>query len=207
MAGFLFLTLRVTKNNGTMHHDKELNKNEEQQLIDDNQQAANPAEEASETAANLEEDAKTAAEAPTVEEKLAETQDNYLRLVAEFDNYRKRMAKERLELLLTAGSDVISGLLPVLDDFERALNALQSAASPDAEGIKLIYDKLYSYLQSKGLQRIETAGATLDTDLHEAVAKIPAPTPDQKGKVIDEVQRGYTLNGKIIRYAKVVIGE
>ena len=189
-----------------MAHDKELNRNEAQQPFDENQPLTPETAEASAGDASFEKDAKTTAEEPTIEEKLAEAKDNYLRLVAEFDNYRKRMAKERLDLLLTAGSDIISGLLPVLDDFERALQALQAADSPDAEGVKLIYDKLYSYLQSKGLQRIETPGATFDTDLHEAVAKAPAPTPDQKGKIIDEIQRGYTLNGKIIRYAKVVVG-
>ncbi|MDR3133158.1 MAG: nucleotide exchange factor GrpE [Prevotellaceae bacterium] len=186
-----------------MNDNKGLNKNEEQTSLEDIQQNAAPEEKAPEP---LAEDAKTAAAELTVEEKLAVAEENYLRLAAEFDNYRKRMAKERLELLITAGSDVITGLLPVLDDFERALNALQAVASPETEGIKLIYDKLYSYLQSKGLQRIEALGAVMDTDLHEAVANLPAPAPEQKGKVLDEVQRGYTLNGKIIRYAKVVVG-
>ncbi|MDR2358309.1 MAG: nucleotide exchange factor GrpE [Prevotellaceae bacterium] len=189
-----------------MNDHQELNKNEEQSSFNDIQQETNPATETPETTEPAGKDAKTADDEPAIEEKLAEAEDNYLRLAAEFDNYRKRMAKERLELLSTAGSDVIAGLLPVLDDFERALNALQPVASPETEGVQLIYDKLYSYLQSKGLQRIEALGATMDTDCHEAVANIPAPTPGQKGKVIDEVQRGYTLNGKIIRYAKVVVG-
>ncbi|MDR3350330.1 MAG: nucleotide exchange factor GrpE [Prevotellaceae bacterium] len=189
-----------------MNNKQERNKNEEQSSFKDIQKETNLAEEAQDAAVSLEKDAKTAVAEPAIEEKLAEAEDNYLRLAAEFDNYRKRMAKERLELLITAGSDVISGLLPVLDDFERALNALQPMASPETEGIKLIYDKLYAYLQSKGLQQIDALGATMDTDCHEAVANVPAPTPEQKGKVIDEVQHGYTLNGKIIRYAKVVVG-
>ncbi|MDR2801971.1 MAG: nucleotide exchange factor GrpE [Prevotellaceae bacterium] len=189
-----------------MNDDKGVNKNEEQSSLEDIQREANAAEAPPETAESLEKDAKTAAATPTIEEKLADAEDNYLRLAAEFDNYRKRMAKERLELLVTAASDVIAGLLTVLDDFERALDALQPVASPETEGVKLIYGKLYAYLQSKGLQRIEALGAVMDTDLHEAIANVPAPTPEQKGKVIDEVQRGYTLNGKIIRYAKVVVG-
>jgi molecular chaperone GrpE len=190
-----------------MNETTELNKNEEQQPIEDIVTEINSAIDAPTEANDVLENVKPAEAAPSIEEKLAATEDKYVRLVAEFDNFRKRMAKERLELLLTAGSDVISGLLPVLDDFERALNALQLAGTPDAEGVKLIYDKLYSYLQSKGLQRIEATGADLDTDRHEAIAKVPAPSPDLTGKVIDEVQRGYILNGKIIRYAKVVVGE
>jgi molecular chaperone GrpE len=189
-----------------MNDHQELYKSEEQSPLKDIQQETNPVAEAPEITESADKDAKITAVEPTIEEKLAEAEDNYLRLAAEFDNYRKRMAKERLELLITAGSDIIAGLLPVLDDFERALNALQPVASPETEGVQLIYDKLYTYLQSKGLQRVEALGATMDTDCHEAVANLPAPTPEQKGKVIDEVQRGYTLNGKIIRYAKVVVG-
>ncbi|MDR1406187.1 MAG: nucleotide exchange factor GrpE [Prevotellaceae bacterium] len=190
-----------------MNDVKELNKDEEQPVFTDPEKDADLAETAPEESGIVSEDAKATAEEPTTEEKLAEAEDNYLRLVAEFDNFRKRTAKERLELLITAGSDVISGLLPVLDDFERALAAMQAAGTPETEGVKLIYDKLYGYLQSKGLQRIEAIGATMNTDLHEAIAKIPAPAAGQKGNVIDEVQCGYTLNGKIIRYAKVVVGE
>jgi molecular chaperone GrpE len=149
------------------------------------------------------------AEEMSPEEKLAAVTDKYIRLVAEFDNFRKRTAKERLELILTAGENVITGLLPILDDFERALNSMRADNIPESEqqGVQLIYDKLYGYLQSKGLQRVEAMGKALDTDRHEAIAKIPAPTPEQKGKIVDEVEPGYTLNGKIIRYAKVIMGE
>ncbi len=152
---------------------------------------------------------QTAPEEPGLEEKLSAATDKYVRLVAEFDNFRKRTAKERLELIMTAGEDIVSGLLPVLDDFERALDSMRADNMSEAEqqGVMLIYDKLYGYLQSKGLQRIEAIGMELDTDRHEAIAKTPAPAPDLKGKVVDEVEPGYSLNGKIIRYAKVVVGE
>ena len=143
-----------------------------------------------------------------LQEKYAALNDTYLRLLAEFDNYRKRMAKERLELVRTAGEDLIKGLLPVLDDCSLAQQALAKSEDMDAarEGVDLILRKLYKYLESKGLQSIDAMGAALDTDLHEAVTQFPAPDASQKGKVIDVVQQGYTLNGKVIRYAKVVIG-
>jgi Molecular chaperone GrpE (heat shock protein) len=147
-------------------------------------------------------------ELSALQEKYASLNDTYLRLLAEFDNYRKRMAKERLEMIRTAGEELIQGLLPVLDDCSLAQQALAKAEDMDAarEGVDLILRKLYKYLESKGLQSIDAMGAALDTDLHEAVTQFPAPEASQKGKVIDVIQQGYTLNGKVIRYAKVVIG-
>ncbi|MDR0415228.1 MAG: nucleotide exchange factor GrpE [Prevotellaceae bacterium] len=147
---------------------------------------------------------------PSAEEKYAEAQDKYLRLVAEFDNYRKRTARERMELIHSASEDTIKGLLSVVDDFERAIQA--AAASEDVaalrEGVALILQKLMTYLEGKGLKPIETpVGATFDTDLHDAVTKLPAPDESQKNKVIDTVQKGYKLYDKVIRYAKVVVGE
>ena len=144
-------------------------------------------------------------------EKLAETNDKYVRLMAEFDNYRRRVAKEKLELISTAGEDVIKGLLPVLDDCERALQVLNSSTDSEAakaakEGTELIYNKLMAYLKSKGLAQIEAVGKELDTDFHEAVAQFPVQEADKKNKVFDVTQQGYTLNGKVIRYAKVVVG-
>jgi molecular chaperone GrpE len=143
------------------------------------------------------------------EEKMAEIEDKYLRLVAEFDNYRKRTTRERMEFFAIAGEDIITGLLPVLDDFERATKAINETADTHAihEGIELIYNKFFKYLESKGLKQIDAVGKDLNTDEHEAVSKFPASSVDQKGKVIDIIQHGYTLNGKVIRYAKVVVGE
>ncbi|MDR1343274.1 MAG: nucleotide exchange factor GrpE [Prevotellaceae bacterium] len=146
----------------------------------------------------------------TPEEKCAEAQDKYLRLVAEFDNYRKRTARERMELIHSASEDTIKGLLPVVDDFERAVKA--SATSEDVvalrEGVELILQKLMTYLETKGLKPIETpAGTDFDTDLHDAVTKFPTPDESQKNKIIDTVQAGYKLYDKVIRYAKVVVGE
>jgi molecular chaperone GrpE len=143
------------------------------------------------------------------EEKMADLENKYLRLVAEFDNYRKRTARERLEFLVMAGEDMMKGLLPVLDDFERAVKAMNETDDITAvrEGVELIYTKFSKYLESKGLKQIDAVGKDLNTDEHDAVTKFPAPSEDKKGKVIDVVQHGYALNGKIIRYAKVVVGE
>ncbi len=150
-----------------------------------------------------------APEEPTIEEKMAVVEDKYLRLVAEFDNFRKRTAKERMELLSIANEDLLKGMLPVLDDMERAVKAMQTADDAGAirEGVTLIQDKLVKYLESRGLKQFDATGATLNTDEHDAVTKFPAPTEAQKGKVIDVIQHGYTLNGKVIRFAKVVVGE
>ena len=143
-----------------------------------------------------------------LEEKVAKDKDDYIRLMAEFDNYRRRTSQEKLELVSTASTETIKGLLPVLDDCERALAVLKESKDSDAakEGTELIYNKLMTYLKSKGLAVIEAAGQPFDTDLHEAVAQFPVPEEDKKGKVFDVVQTGYTLNGRVIRFAKVVVG-
>ncbi len=143
-----------------------------------------------------------------LEEQLAELNDKYLRLFSDFDNYRKRTAKERIELAKTAGEDFFKAVLPVLDDFERGLKAMNDAADLNAlkEGVDLIYNKLNSTLTAKGLEPMTSIGNTFDADIHEAITNIPAPSEDMKGKVIDEVERGYALNGKVIRYAKVIVG-
>ena len=140
--------------------------------------------------------------------KAAKDKDDYIRLMAEFDNYRRRTAQEKLDLISSASTETIKGLLPVLDDCERALKVLLESNDSDAakEGTELIYSKLMSYLKSKGLAVIEAAGQAFDTDLHEAVAQFPVQDEEQKGKVFDVVQTGYTLNGKVIRFAKVVVG-
>ena len=143
-----------------------------------------------------------------LEAQVAKDKDDYIRLMAEFDNYRRRTSQEKLEIVSMASTETIKGMLPVLDDCERALKVLGESDDSDAakEGTELIFHKLMSYLQSKGLAVIEAMGQPFDTDLHEAVAQFPVPEEDKKGKVFDVVQTGYTLNGKVIRYAKVVVG-
>lgn len=148
----------------------------------------------------------------SAEEKLQEENaalnDKYLRLFAEFDNYKRRTQKERVELLQTAGKDVIVSLLPVLDDFDRANKAMETATdiNPIREGVALVHSKLKGILNQKGLKEMESVNTVFDTDNHEAITKIPAPNEDLKGKVIDELEKGYTLNDKVIRFAKVVVG-
>ena len=141
-------------------------------------------------------------------DKLAKTEDAYVRLMAEFDTFRRRTAQEKLDMVATAAEDTIKGMLVVLDDCERAMKLL--AESNDAavakEGTELIYNKLITYLKSKGLTPIEAMGTDFDTDEHEAVAQFPVEDPQKKGKVFDVVQTGYKLNGKVIRFAKVVVG-
>lgn len=141
--------------------------------------------------------------------QVEEHKDRYLRLSAEFDNYRKRTLKERSDLLKTASSDTLSGMLPVLDDLERAMQSMEKATDVAAvrEGVSLIYNKLQEFMKNKGLVEIEAMNQVFDTDLHEAITKIPAPTEDLKGKVVDVIQKGYKIEEKIIRYAKVVVGE
>ncbi len=140
--------------------------------------------------------------------KLEKEKDDYLRLMAEFDNYRRRTSEEKLELINSAAKDTIKGLLPILDDFERALIALMDSADSEAakEGTELIYNKLMAYLKTKGLEIIEAKNEVFSTDLHEAVAQFQVTDEEMKGKVFDVVQTGYTLNGSVIRYAKVVVG-
>lgn len=137
-----------------------------------------------------------------------EWKDKYLRLSAEFDNYRKRTLREKMDLIESGGEDVIKSMLTVMDDFDRALSAMQSATDVVSvrEGVELISQKMRDALRAKGVSEIEAKGEELDTDLHEAVAKFPAGE-EQKGKVIDVVQKGYKLKEKVIRYAKVVVGE
>ncbi|PYF73880.1 nucleotide exchange factor GrpE [Pedobacter nutrimenti] len=148
----------------------------------------------------------------TAEEKLEQENtalnDKYLRLFAEFDNFKRRTQKERVELLQTAGKDVIISLLPVLDDFDRANKAMENATdvASISEGVQLVHHKLKNILAQKGLKEMESNSAPFDTDLHEAITKIPAPNDELKGKVIDVLEKGYTLNDKVIRFAKVVVG-
>lgn len=142
------------------------------------------------------------------EVKIAELNDRYLRLYSEFDNYRKRMIKEKSDIIRSAGEDVFKAIIPSIDDFERAIkaNELISDAQPIKEGMALIYNKLKSTCISKGLEQMEVAGKPFDPDIMEAIAHIPAPSDDLKGKVVDDVEKGYKLGDKVIRFAKVVVG-
>ena len=148
-------------------------------------------------------------ELAVLKSELQEQKDKYLRLFAEFDNFKKRSAKERIELSKTAGQDVIREMLPVLDDFQRAAKALAADNNTEnyANGVKLIQEKFQKTLQNKALHKIDSIGHDFDVEKQEAIAEVPAPTPDLVGKVIDEVEAGYTLNDAIIRYAKVVVGK
>ena len=138
-----------------------------------------------------------------------ELRDKYLRLMAEFDNFKKRNIRERMDLMNTAARDTMTALLPVLDDFDRAQNLSEEQKNSPAfqEGIELVYHKLFSILKQRGLEPMESTGLAFDPELHSAITEIPAPSEEMKGKVVDTIERGYTLKGKIIRHAKVVTGK
>lgn len=140
---------------------------------------------------------------------LEKEKKEYLFLRADFDNYRKRMLKDREELLRNAGEKVLAGLLPIVDDFERGLDATKNVDNAEAvrEGMELIYNKLIKFLADNGVKPMESTGADFDADFHEAIATIPAPSPELKGKVVDTTQRGYMINDKVLRHAKVAVGE
>ncbi|TDB67938.1 nucleotide exchange factor GrpE [Arundinibacter roseus] len=140
--------------------------------------------------------------------ELAELKDKYLRLYADFENFRRRTSKEKLELLSSANAELMKTVLPVVDDFERAMQSfeLTTEVEPLKEGVLLIYNKFYKALESKGLKPMESKGEVFDAELHESITQFPAPSEDLKGKVVDEIEKGYFLNEKVIRYAKVVVG-
>ena len=162
-----------------------------------------------ENEAPLTEEEKLAQELEKANEQIEEQKDKYLRLSAEFDNYRKRTMKDKAELILNGGEKSISSILPIVDDFERALKNMETATDVAAvkEGVELIYNKFMSVLGQNGVKVIETKEQPLDTDYHEAIAVIPAPNEALKGKILDCVQTGYILNDKVIRHAKVVVGD
>lgn len=185
-----------------------MKKNSEEKHLEREESIAESIEENS--AESIEEQKDEIEEKDEREEKLQQLNDKYLRLAAEFDNYRRRTLKEKQELILSASEGVVMGLLPVLDDFERAIEMLKSSKQENnaaIEGTELIYNKLLSFLNSKGVKEIESVGLKLDTDYHEAVAQIAVEEKKRKGKIVEVAQKGYTLNGKVIRFAKVVIGQ
>ncbi len=168
-----------------------------------------PQDEQAENAAPMTHEEELEKELETAQETIEEQKDKYLRLSAEFDNYRKRTMKEKAELILNGGEKSLSSILPVVDDFERAIKTMETATDVQAvkEGVELIYNKFMANLAQNGVKVIETKDQPLNTDYHEAIAVIPAPSEAQKGKILDCVQTGYTLNDKVLRHAKVVVGE
>lgn len=150
-----------------------------------------------------------AAQIEELTQEVAESKDKYLRLFAEFDNFKKRTAKERIELRANAAMDTLQALLPILDDFDRAKKVADDESTDEVftEGVNLVYNKLKTVMTGRGVKEMESNGETFDPELHEAITEIPAPTEEMKGKVIDTIEKGYYLNERIIRYAKVVVGK
>ena len=165
--------------------------------------------EATENQEVTEEEATEIDEVSQLKADVEEQKDKYLRIYAEFENFKKRSRREKLDLLSTAARDTLSAMLPVMDDFDRAKNAAESDDSKEgfSEGVELVYNKFVGALSAKGLKAMESTGEVFDPELHEAIAEIPAPSEDMKGKIIDTTEKGYFLNEKIIRHAKVVVGK
>ena len=178
---------------------------EELNNLEDNLEQDLPIQEDAENAA---EPTSSESEIDVLKKQVLEANDKYLRLYAEFDNYRRRSIKEKSEILQTAGKDVMLALLPVIDNFERAQkSSFTNSFEAYKEGVELIHNQFNSILTARGLKSIESVGQDFNVDLHEAITNIPAPTEDMRGKVIDETEKGYTLNGHVIRFAKVLVGE
>ena len=190
---------------------KEKKVKEEELNVEETQNHAEeqPQNEQAEDATPLTHEEELEKELEKAQEEIEEQKDKYLRLSAEFDNYRKRTMKEKAELILNGGEKSLSSILPVVDDFERAIKTMETATDVNAvkEGVELIYNKFMAVLAQNGVKVIGTKDQPLDTDYHEAIAVIPAPSEAQKGKILDCVQTGYTLNDKVLRHAKVVVGE
>jgi molecular chaperone GrpE len=188
--------------------EKEMKNQEQENTVETADFSINADENAAGTM-HLNEPVENEPELEKAQMELKEQKDKYLRLYAEFDNYRRRTAKENIELRQTAGKEVITDLLDVLDDCDRAEKQMQQANDIDQlkEGVQLVFSKLRGTLQSKGLKVMDSLHNNFDVEKHEAITEIPAPSPALKGKVIDEVQKGYYLNDKIIRFAKVVVGK
>jgi molecular chaperone GrpE len=201
-----FSELLKKKKKTNMEENQNAENIDQKEILDKNKSGnedVNTETEATETASETQitEEDKLRAEA-------TDWQNKYLRLYAEFDNFKRRTSKERLELLQMAGKDVISDLLPILDDFERAQKSIETATDMEAvaEGIRLIHHKLKNILAQKGLKEMESVGNEFNADIHEGITNIPAPSEDMKGKVLDELEKGYYLHDKVIRFAKVIIG-
>jgi len=194
---------KLFKKRPNMEHEKDkVATDHENQLVQENHPETEVTENQPE---QVSASAATGAEKLTAE--LQDAKDKYLRLYADFENFRRRTAKEKMEFVSSAQGELMKALLPVLDDFERGLKAAKAQEGSAArEGMELIYHKLYKTLEQKGLKPMETVGAEFNPDLHEAITQVPAPQDNQKGKVIDEVEKGYYLHDKVLRFAKVIVG-
>lgn len=191
------------KNNNNKHREEEVREDAIPE-VEGVQVADNLEEEGAETELNAAEN-----QIADLAVQLEKEKKEYMYLMAEFDNFRKRTLKEKSELIKNAGENVLKGLLPIVDDFERGLKATEDASDAAAvrDGMVLIYNKLIKYLEQNGVKAIDTAGADFDTNLHEAISVIPVPDDSQKGKVLDTVEKGYSINDKLLRPAKVVVGQ
>lgn len=192
-----------------MSNEKDMN--QEQQAPDTEQQAQQAEQQAAKESKSekrkQKKDDSLQKKVDELSDKLAKEKEDYVRLMAEFETFRRRSAEERLNLVASAAADTIKGFIPVLDDLDAAMKVLENADDKSSlEGIELIYNKLFDYLKSCGLDRIDAQGKDFDTDFHEALTQVSAPTPEMKGKVIEVFKNGYTFKGKVIRYAKVVVG-
>ncbi len=195
------------------------NKNKEKADIkaeNKNEEVLNTAEEKNtdkntETEESKVEEKEAVEEEVSFEQKYKEMHEKYLRLTAEYDNYRKRSLKEKMDLIKSAGEDILLSILPVMDNFERALSSIEKKTNEEEnavlDGVELIYKNFKDFLAQKGVKEIEAKGKDFDTDLHEAITKIPAPEESLKGKVVDVTEKGYLMHEKVIRFAKVVVGE
>lgn len=200
--------MNSTKDENMEKQEEKVTKQEE--VNNHEEQSETPAsEKTTEESKELSPEEKLQQSLDEAEKRIAEIQDKYLRLSAEFDNYRKRTIKEKSEIIKNAAEKTITAILPVLDDMERAIANMQKSEDAKAwlEGVELINNKFLKILSQEGLNKIETKGADFDTDYHEAIAMIPAPNEEQKGKVLDCVQTGYKLNDKVIRHAKVAVAQ
>jgi molecular chaperone GrpE len=200
--GKFFAKNEITNTN-IMSEEKEFNEEIDAASTSETQEVTNEQENAENVVA------EEVATEPTMEDKYAELNDKFVRLYSEFDNYRKRTNKEKLDLISTASAGVIKDLVSILDDFERAIANNETAEDIQVvkEGFQLIFNKFKNTLETKGLKQMVAKGETFDSELHEAIANIPAPTDELKGKIVDDVEKGYYLHDKVIRYAKVVVGQ
>lgn len=192
-----------------MSKDKVTEEKEQKEVVESAETKAETDQvDAKETEA-IQEETPSEDTAPSAEDQIKEANDKYMRIYSEFENFRRRTAREKLDLISTASEGVIKDIIPSLDDFDRALKTNEESGDLEAlkEGMKLVHQKLHAALKAKGLQEMESQGKEFNIDEHEALTKIPAPADDLKGKVIDVIEKGYKLNDKVIRYAKVVVGE
>lgn len=188
---------------------RSMSEKEEKQAVTDETAATEETLEQQESAEEAATESEAVSEVEELRRQVEETKDKYLRLFADFDNYKRRSARESLETMQLASKELMIALLPVLDDFERAMKAASESDDPDAlkQGVELVYNKLFRTLEQNGLAPMDAIGEEFDPNIHEALTEIPAPNDDMKGKVVDQVEKGYKMHEKIIRYAKVVVGK